>query len=177
MGTFIKQGHLDSVSPGHSASGRDWPLLHCEFLHMFFEEQDLIPMQIPKVNLPARILRLLRDLTYFTTSIQFALALRLSDLTQSTRVLGFLLPFRKGFDPSLLFVASSAVPFGILLYQFVYSLGTRSENTGGKNAVRAAEPRLGGNWVWKSARNGIDAKLIGGGLFFWIWMGTNRDLS
>jgi len=25
---------------------------------------------------------------------------------------------------------------------------------------------LGGNWVWKSAQNGIDAKLIGGCLIF-----------
>jgi len=118
---------------------------------------------------PVHILGPLRDLTYFTTSVQFAFALRLSDLTQSTRVLGFLLPFRKGFDPSLLFVAGSSVPLGILLYQSVYSLGRRSSVE--KRAADAAEPRLGDSWVWKAAQSGIDIKLIGGCVIFGLGWG------
>lgn len=99
---------------------------------------------------------------YFTTAVQFGLALHLSDLTESRRVLGFLLPFRKGFDPSLLFVATSSLPLGILLYKFVYGIGNEMNAKGGNDTA----PRLGTEWSWNNDNFGIDRKLILGSAIF-----------
>lgn len=109
----------------------------------------------------------LRALTYFVTSLQFALALRLSDLTEPKRVLGFLLlPLRKGFDSSLLFVAGGSVPLGILLYKFVQAI--RSKDDEKKEAAvgcgSTSESRL-------TAKKGIDGKVIGGSLIFGLGWG------
>lgn len=100
----------------------------------------------------------LRILTYLATSVQFALALRLSNLSEASRVLSFLvLPFNRGFDPSLAFLASSAVPLGIFLYH--YARGNDS-------------PRLGG--IWSIPKGGeIDTKLLVGSVIFGVGWGMS----
>jgi len=117
---------------------------------------------IPKCNLLAPTIHQLRLLAFFTTAVQFGLALRLSDLTESRRVLGFLLPFRNGFDPSLLFVACTSIPLGILLYRSVYEIGNGKNEKG----AGARVPTLGNRWSWNTANSGIDQKLILGSAIF-----------
>ncbi|KDR73523.1 hypothetical protein GALMADRAFT_251240 [Galerina marginata CBS 339.88] len=98
----------------------------------------------------------LRVFTYLATAFQFGLALRLSNMTEASRVLSFLLlPFHPGFDPSLALVAAGALPVGIFLYQFA---------RGGERA------RLGGKW---SIPNGgkIDSRLLIGSTIFGVGWG------
>jgi len=99
---------------------------------------------------------ILRVFTYLATSIQFALALRLSNLSEASRVLSFLiLPIHRGFDPSLALVAVGALSVGIPLYQ--YARG---------NEI----PRLGGKW--SIPRGGeITSKLLIGSTIFGIGWG------
>jgi uncharacterized membrane protein YedE/YeeE len=106
--------------------------------------------------MPAPPRKALRIFTYLATSMQFALALRLSNLHEASRVLSFLvLPFNRGFDPSLAFVAGGAVSLGIFLYQ---------------NARGNERPRLGGAWsVPKGGK--IDAKLLIGSSIFGVGWG------
>ena len=98
----------------------------------------------------------LRIFAYLATSVQFAFALRLSNLSEASRVLSFLvLPFNRGFDPSLVFVAGGAVSFGIFLYH--YARGNE-------------RPRLGG--VWSIPKGGkVDAKLLIGSAVFGVGWG------
>ncbi|KAJ6597013.1 hypothetical protein DFH09DRAFT_1023542 [Mycena vulgaris] len=101
----------------------------------------------------------LRLTTSLCTAFEFALALRLSDLTEPVRVVTFLLlPFHKAFDPSLAFLALGALPLAILLYQF---------------ARGPEQPRLGGPWsVPKGGR--VDMRLFAGSALFgigWGWSG------
>ncbi|KAF6763946.1 hypothetical protein DFP72DRAFT_1136997 [Ephemerocybe angulata] len=99
---------------------------------------------------------LLRTLAFVTTSVQFALALQLSGLTDPTRVLSFLLlPFHKAFDPSLAFLAAGALPLGIALYR--YARG---------NEI----PRLGGKWSIPKPGS-IDTKLVLGAAIFGVGWG------
>ncbi|KAI0064572.1 hypothetical protein BV25DRAFT_262370 [Artomyces pyxidatus] len=54
----------------------------------------------------------------FFTALSFALSLRLSNLVDPLRVLGFLLlPTHPAFDPSLGFLALGALPLAMLLYR------------------------------------------------------------
>lgn len=98
----------------------------------------------------------LKVLVYFATGVQFALALRVSNLTEASRVLGFLiLPFHHAFDPSLAYLAASALPVGIILYRYA-----RGEQ----------RPRLGG--MWSIPKGGkIDSKLMIGSSIFGIGWG------
>jgi len=98
----------------------------------------------------------LRVMVYFATGVQFALALRVSNLTEASRVLGFLvLPFHRAFDPSLAYVAASALPVGIVLYRYV-----RGEE----------RPRFGGKWsIPKGGK--IDSKLLIGSSIFGVGWG------
>lgn len=97
-----------------------------------------------------------RRLAFLSTSIQFALALQLSGLTNPDRVIRFLLlPFHQAFDPSLAFLAIGAMPLAVALYH--YARG---------NEV----PRLGGSWT--IPKNGdIDWKLITGAAIFGVGWG------
>ncbi|KAF8163489.1 hypothetical protein B0H34DRAFT_795197 [Crassisporium funariophilum] len=98
----------------------------------------------------------LRILAYLSTGVQFALALRLSNLSEASRVLSFLvLPFHRAFDPSLAFVAGGALSLGILLY----------------NYARGSEhARLGGKWSIPKGGD-VDAKLLLGSAIFGLGWG------
>lgn len=98
----------------------------------------------------------MRLLAFLSTGVEFALALRLSNLSEPAPVLSFLLlPFSKAFDPSLAFLAAGALPVSTILYQ-VY---------------RGPEkPRLGGSWTIPKAGK-IDAKLLVGAAVFGIGWG------
>lgn len=99
---------------------------------------------------------LLRHLAFCSTTIQFALAVHLSDLTNPDRVLRFLLlPFNVAFDPSLAFLAAGTIPFAMSLYHFARG-----------NEI----PRLGGKWSIPKAGK-VDLKLIGGAAIFGIGWG------
>ncbi|KAF8911990.1 hypothetical protein CPB84DRAFT_1760958 [Gymnopilus junonius] len=75
-----------------------------------------------------------RIAAYLATAFQFALALRLSNLSEASRVLSFLvLPFHRGFDPSLALVAGGALSVGIVLYHF--ARGDERSRLGGKWAI------------------------------------------
>lgn len=90
------------------------------------------------------------------TGFHFALALRLSGLTDPTRVLSFLLlPFHRAFDPSLAFLAVGALPLNLLLYH--YARGNE-------------QPRLGGTWCIPKPGE-IDVKLIVGAAIFGVGWG------
>ncbi|KAG6874240.1 hypothetical protein C0995_003786 [Termitomyces sp. Mi166 len=97
-----------------------------------------------------------RLLVCLATGLEFALALRLSNLSEPTRVLSFLsLPFSPSFDPSLAFLAAGALPTSTILYQF----------------FRGSEkPLLGGRWT--IPKGGVfDMKLIGGAALFGVGWG------
>ncbi|KAJ2935627.1 hypothetical protein H1R20_g1467, partial [Candolleomyces eurysporus] len=98
----------------------------------------------------------LRTLAFFTTSVQFALALQLSSLTEPIRVISFLLlPLHKAFDPSLAFLAAGALPLAIALYRY-----------GRGNEV----PVLGGKWGIPKG-GPIDLRLLAGAAIFGVGWG------
>ncbi|KAJ6502436.1 hypothetical protein C8R45DRAFT_976630 [Mycena sanguinolenta] len=100
----------------------------------------------------------LRLVASLTTAVEFALALRLSNLTDPLRVIEFLLlPLHDAFDPSLVFLAAGALPMAILLY----------------HRARGAEiPRLGGEYsIPKGGK--IDARLITGAALFGVGWGLS----
>lgn len=98
----------------------------------------------------------LRILTSLITGFQFAVALRLSNLTDPNRVISFLLlPIDSSFDPSLAFLAVGALPLAMLLYRF----GRGDE-----------KPRLGGKWAIPTTKQ-IDMKLVLGAAIFGIGWG------
>jgi uncharacterized membrane protein YedE/YeeE len=100
---------------------------------------------------------LLRLLASLITGFHFALALRLSNLTDPTRVLSFLLlPFHRAFDPSLAYLAVGALPLNILLYH--YARGNE-------------KPRLRGTWRIPNPCGEIDVKLIVGAAIFGVGWG------
>ncbi|KAF9526971.1 hypothetical protein CPB83DRAFT_856900 [Crepidotus variabilis] len=124
-------------------------------------------------------LTLLRLCASFLTSLQFSLALSLSGLSQATRVLGFLLfPQRfilpnlptfsnsfniNRFDPSLFFVAITAVPLGILLYRFARRCGDKREHA----VLGGAE-----KWAIPPPNGKVDMKLIIGSAIFGVGWGV-----
>ncbi|KAG6918139.1 hypothetical protein DXG01_016328 [Tephrocybe rancida] len=97
-----------------------------------------------------------RFFVFLATGFEFALALRLSNISESMRVLSFLsLPFRPSFDPSLAFLAAGALPTSVVLYHF----------------FRGSEkPLLGEHWSIPSGAP-VDGKLIGGAALFGIGWG------
>ncbi|EPQ58724.1 hypothetical protein GLOTRDRAFT_126802 [Gloeophyllum trabeum ATCC 11539] len=96
-----------------------------------------------------------RLLVFLTSSLDFALALRVSNLTEPLKVIGFLvLPFDRSFDPSLAFLTLGALPLTTLLYRY----------------GRGEHPRLGGPWsVPKSGK--VDGRLLFGAAIFGIGWG------
>lgn len=59
-----------------------------------------------------------RQVVAFCSAFAFSLGLRLSNLTDARRVLGFLLtPAHSAFDPSLVYLAIGAVPLASVLYR------------------------------------------------------------
>lgn len=80
----------------------------------------------------------------------------MSNLTEASRILGFLLlPFHRAFDPSLAYLAASALPVGIILYRYA-----RGEE----------RPLLGGKWsIPKGGK--IDSKLLIGSSIFGVGWG------
>jgi len=99
---------------------------------------------------------LLRILVRLSTSLQFALALHLSNLNDARRVCSFLLlPFHRAFDPSLAFVAIGALSAGLLLYHF----------------ARGDGARLGGTTIVKTGK--IDVRLLAGSAIFGIGWGMS----
>ncbi|KAF7363543.1 hypothetical protein MSAN_01010900 [Mycena sanguinolenta] len=100
----------------------------------------------------------LRLVASLTTAVEFALALRLSNLTDPLRVIKFLLlPLHEAFDPSLVFLATGALPMVVLLYRF---------------ARGRERPRLGGEYsIPKGGK--IDARLITGAALFGVGWGIS----
>jgi len=98
----------------------------------------------------------LRLIAIYSAGFEFALSLRLSNLSDPTRVLAFLLlPVHRSFDPSLAFLAAGAIPLSIVLYHF----------------YRGPEkPRLGGPWAVPKDSE-IDSKLIIGAALFGVGWG------
>ncbi|KAK2466773.1 hypothetical protein APHAL10511_001031 [Amanita phalloides] len=97
--------------------------------------------------------RSFRYLAFFITSVEFALALRLSNLVDPVRVVSFLLlPHHPAFDPSLAFLAIGVLPLTTLLYRY---------NRGPEKA------HISGHWSIPKGGE-IDAKLIIGAAVFGV---------
>ncbi|KAJ7125482.1 hypothetical protein C8R43DRAFT_1075748 [Mycena crocata] len=128
------------------------PFFVSTFLYIFAPRQACGP-----ANKDQPTLSTLRLIASLSTSFEFALALRLSNLTEPVRVVTFLLlPFHEAFDPSLAFLALGALPLAIFLYQF---------------ARGSEQPRLGGPWsVPKGGQ--VDVRLIAGSALFGIGWGS-----
>jgi len=87
-----------------------------------------------------------RQAVAFCTAFAFAVAIRLSNLSDQRRVLAFLLtPAHAAFDPSLVYLAIGAVPLSSLLY-------------------RVGKVRVPG-------RGRVDARLLAGAALFGIGWG------
>ncbi|KAF9265458.1 hypothetical protein L218DRAFT_860023 [Marasmius fiardii PR-910] len=94
-----------------------------------------------------------RLLLFLSTSIEFALALRLSGMVDCEKVLRFLLlPNHPAFDPSLIFLALGALPLSLCLHQFYLNRG-KSAACGNSGPPGVVDARLicgavlfGGGW-------------------------------
>lgn len=105
-----------------------------------------------KNDIPQSILRHLASLL---TSLVFALSLRLGNMVDPHKVLAFLaLPLSSAFDPTLTFVAGSALPLAALLYRY----------------ARVEQPKLGGKCNIPTSTK-IDWRLILGSVIFGIGWG------
>ena len=72
----------------------------------------IVTSRVIGANFPAR------QLVAFCSAFAFSLGLRLSNLTDARRVLGFMLtPAHRAFDPSLVYLAVGAVPLASVLYR------------------------------------------------------------
>jgi len=99
-----------------------------------------------------------RYLTSFMCSIEFALALRLSNLVDPLRVISFLLlPLHRAFDPSLAFLAIGALPLTILLCHCNHG---------------SEKPHIGGEWSIPQD-GAIDVKLLVGASIFGVGWGLS----
>lgn len=104
------------------------------------------------LDIPQSIFRYLAS---FLTSLVFALSLRLGNLVAPHKVLAFLaLPLSSAFDPTLTFVAGSALPLAALLYRY----------------ARVEQPKLGGKCNIPTSTK-IDWRLILGSVIFGIGWG------
>jgi uncharacterized membrane protein YedE/YeeE len=118
----------------------------------------LLPQSTPSSPSSESTTRSLRILAALSTSFDFALSLRLSNLTEPTRVLSFLLlPIHRAFDPSLAFLAVGALPLSILLYHF------------GRGPEKA---QLGSRWAVPKG-DLVDSKLINGAALFGVGWGIS----
>ena len=91
------------------------------------------------------------------TAVQFGLGLHLTALTTPSRVVQFLvMPFHRGFDPTLVFVALGALPTAAISYHY-----GRGEE----------KPRLGGKWGIPKG-GVIDRRLLVGAAIFGIGWGV-----
>ncbi|KAJ3775428.1 hypothetical protein FB446DRAFT_763412 [Lentinula raphanica] len=99
-----------------------------------------------------------RLIALMSTTVEFALALRLSNLADPKKVTAFLLlPSHPAFDPSLAFLAIGALPLGAVLYHLF------------RNSEQAA---LGGPWAIPKAGH-VDSRLVLGSVLFGIGWGTS----
>jgi len=106
--------------------------------------------------------KFLRGLASLLTALHFAFGLRLSNLSEPRRILGFLvLPFNSAFDTSLACLAVGALPLAILLNR--YGRGNEEEEV----------PRLGGPWKIPPRKQGeVDVKLLLGSVIFGVGWGV-----
>ncbi|KAF7305027.1 Sulf-transp domain-containing protein [Mycena kentingensis (nom. inval.)] len=126
------------------------PILVSGMLYIFSTSPR--PTKTPGPDEPKPSLRILASAT---TSFQFALALRLSSLTEPLKVIAFLLPFHEAFDGALAYLALGALPAGAWLYA---------------HARGNEKPWFGGAWsVPMSAQ--IDAQLVLGSAIFGVGWG------
>ncbi|KAF8921166.1 hypothetical protein CPB85DRAFT_1428177 [Mucidula mucida] len=100
-----------------------------------------------------QLLQRSRMISIFNTSVQFALSLSLSNLTDNRKVISFLQLPSLTFDPSLAFLALGALPLAIVLH----AVFSPSDDV----------PVLGG--PWRIPKSGlIDAKLLCGAAIFGV---------
>ena len=106
----------------------------------------------------------LRPLACLLTSFTFGISLSLGNMVDSKRVLAFLvLPFSRAFDPTLAFLAGTALPLSVLLYRY----------------ARPRRPRFGEKWAVPSDIR-INVKLVCGSVLFgvgWGICGICREFS
>lgn len=147
-------------------------------------------------RLPNTAIEALKGLTIFGSSFVFALALRLSTLSDPTKVLSFLItpfPDPQIFDPTLFFLAISAIPLSAVLYRLgVWLQRLQKKETdlvSGKTVIGSTEqspllqentrplfglrlPILDQKDTWPSPSNaGVDARLLIGAILFGIGWG------
>ncbi|KAG1827123.1 uncharacterized protein BJ212DRAFT_32153 [Suillus subaureus] len=104
---------------------------------------------------PNTLQSILRYLASLLTSLAFTFSLRLGNMVDPHKVLAFLaLPVSSAFDPTLAFVAGSALPLATLLYRY----------------ARVKQPKLGGKWNVPTSTK-IDCRLILGSVIFGIGWG------
>ncbi len=112
-----------------------------------------------------QLLQRSRMISIFNTSVQFALSLSLSNLTDNRKVISFLQLPSLTFDPSLAFLALGALPLAIVLH----AVFRPSDDV----------PVLGG--PWRIPKSGlIDAKLLCGAAIFgvgWALSGICRKCA
>ncbi|KAL4077153.1 hypothetical protein V8B97DRAFT_1398028 [Scleroderma yunnanense] len=109
---------------------------------------------LPRLNAFAR--SPLRSITCLLTSFAFGISLSLGNMVDPKRVLAFLvLPVSRTFDPTLAFLAGSALPLSIVLYRY----------------ARPDHPHLGEKWAIPSNTK-IDARLVCGSIAFGIGWGV-----
>ncbi|KAG2157271.1 hypothetical protein DEU56DRAFT_12020 [Suillus clintonianus] len=100
-------------------------------------------------------LSIFRYMASFLTSLAFAFSIRLGNMVDPHRVLAFLvLPLSSAFDPTMVFIAGSALPLAALLYRYAC----------------VEQPRFGGKWNIPASTK-IDWRLILGSVIFGIGWG------
>lgn len=97
-----------------------------------------------------------RDVVAFASGLLFAIGLGVAQMTQPTKVLGFL-DVAGDWDPSLAFVMVGAIGVHVL---FV------------RRAKKAARPRFAEAFSWPEA-TGLDARLVVGAALFGIGWGLS----
>lgn len=139
--------------------------------HVYALTAVLVPLLMAILRLPNRVLEMthsnksslrlgafkssLRPLACLLTSFAFGISLSLGSMVDPQRVLAFLvLPFSRAFDPTLAFLAGSALPLSVLLYRY----------------GRPHRPCFGGKWA-TPFNTKIDARLVGGSVLFGVGWG------
>jgi uncharacterized protein len=149
---------------------------------------------IPRLS--NKVTQVLNGFIIFGSSFVFSLALRLSMLSSPTKVLSFLIspfPDPQIFDPTLLFLAISAIPLSAVLYQLGARLrrlpNKKTDVVSGKIVVESTEqsplvqestrPSFGvrlpvldrEDRLPSSSNTGVDARLFVGAILFGIGWG------